>query len=426
MFDPLPQSASLPTSDACPESSSDRLLARTSVAPTPRVKASKASDPDFISRPSASSENAALVGSLLRTALTCELGVLTPCSMHWKRSATPAGRSWYVLRTSAPTTNAPGPGSSAATSNRLPTPMAMDGQREGAGGGSGSTYPMRMILSTPRASDMRAGGHGDTGRMGSVRHQLHDATLATPRKTDADRGFRGDVLSQLHGHNSRHAGMLGTPTANPAPRGSTLRREKGEERSAEDTFDRTLTPGEMVHFLLPTPTKTRYGSQSYPEEPSRKRPSLDSLIGNGMKLPTPRASDAARGPEVSKALTPGATGIALNTALEMGRRETLPTPTERNKRMDTWSPAYDRRKSPTVDAVIDGAMTGKAPDKWQYARQIAELLTEHGLSGASQTLPIVYEWLMGFPNGWLPRALLSAVREGHLPQVSSSKPTGTQ
>ncbi|WP_223252675.1 hypothetical protein [Paracoccus mutanolyticus] len=57
----------------------------------------------------------------------------------------------------------------------LPTPMASDGMKDGAGGGAGSTYPLRMIL-------------------------------ATPRKTDADRGGRGDVLSQLQGHNSRHAG----------------------------------------------------------------------------------------------------------------------------------------------------------------------------------------------------------------------------
>lgn len=173
------------------------------------------------------------------------------------------------------------------------------------------------MLSTPRASDMKAGGHGDTGRMGSVRHQLHDAMLATPRK-----------------------------------------------------------------------------------------------------------SDAHRGPEVTKANTPGATGIALNTALEMGARETLPTPTKRDKRdkrMDAWSPAYDKRKSPTMDAVVDGAMTNRAPDKWHYARQIADVLKQAGLSGASQTLPVVYNWMMGYPPAWLERALLSAVQEGLLPQASSSK-----
>ncbi|OGT55507.1 MAG: hypothetical protein A3E01_09135 [Gammaproteobacteria bacterium RIFCSPHIGHO2_12_FULL_63_22] len=107
-------------------------------------------------------------------------------------------------------------------------------------------------------------------------------------------------------------------------------------------------------------------------------------------------------------------------------REKLPTPTKRDKRMDAWSPAYDKRKSPTMDAVMDGALTDRASDKWQYAREIAAILTEHGLSGASMTLPLVYGWMLGFPPGWLERALLSAVQEGFLPQVSSSKPTGTR
>lgn len=297
----------------------EALLARTSVAPTQKAKASKASARGCSSKPSASSEKSALVGSLLRTALISELEALTPSCLHWRQSTTPAGRSWSVLQTSAPTTNDPAPGLSAAISGKLPTPMAMDGMRDGAGGGSGATYPFRQIISTPRASDMKAGGHGDTGRMGSVRHQLQKATL-----------------------------------------------------------------------------------------------------------PTPRASDAHRGPEITKASTPGTTGVALNTALEMGKREQLPTPTKRDKRMDAWSPAYDKRKSPTMDAVMDGAMTDRASDKWQYARTIATVLQNADLSGASMTLPVVYGWMMGFPPGWLERALLSAVQKGLLPQVSSSKPTGTR
>lgn len=212
-------------------------------------------------------------------------------------------------------------------------------------------------MSTPRASDMKAGGHGDTGRMGSARHQLQEAMLATPRKTDADRGFRGDVLSQLNGYPSRHAGMLGTPTANPAPRGSVLRRQKGRMTTDQDDFDRTPNMGEVVHFLMP---------------------------------------------------------------------ETLPTPTKRDKRMDAWSPAYDKRKSPTMDAVLDGAMTDRAPDKWAYARQIAAMLTEAGLTGPSATLPITYGWMMGYPPGWLGRALMSAMAKGSLRLASSSKRSATR
>ncbi|MBB4049581.1 hypothetical protein [Sphingomonas zeae] len=181
-------------------------------------------------------------------------------------------------------------------------------------------------LSTPRASDMKAGGHGDTGRMGSARHQLQVA-------------------------------MLGTPTANPAPRGSVLRRQKGRMTTDQDDFDRTPNMGEVVHFLM---------------------------------------------------------------------AETLPTPTKRDKRMDAWSPAYDKRKSPTMDAVLDGAQTGRAPDKWAYARQIAAMLTEAGLTGPSATLPTTYGWMMGYPPGWLGRALMSAMAKGSLRPASSSKRSATR
>jgi hypothetical protein len=179
--------------------------------------------------------------------------------------------------------------------------------------------------------------------------------------TYADRGFRGDVLSQLHGHNSRHAGMLHTPTAT----------------------------ANMHH-----PSMEKWPSCAGWSE-----------IAQG-KLPTPRASDAARGPEITKATTEGTTGVALNTALEMGRRETLPSPTKRDKRdkrMDAWSPAYDKRKSPTMDAVMDGALTDRASDKWAYARMIAAILTEHGLSGASRTLPVTYGWMLGYSPGHISR-----------------------
>lgn len=323
MSAPLRQTDFALISDGFRASSSAPLPAKTSAAPTPRGRASKASAQASISKPSASSESAALVGSLLRTALISELGELTPSSLRWRQSATPAGRLWYVLATSEPITSDPAPGSSGATLHRLP-------------------------MSTPKASDMKAGGHGDTGRMGSVRHQLQEAMLATPRKTDADRGFRGDVLSQLNGYASRHAGMLHTPTVT----------------------------ANMHHPSM------------------AKWPSCDGWA-----------------------------------EIAAGAQETLPTPTKRDKRdkrMDAWSPAYDKRKSPTMDAVLDGAMTDRSPDKWAYARQIASLLSNTGLTGPSQTLPITYGWMMGYPPGWLGRALLSAMAKGSLLPASSSKRSATR
>ena len=94
--------------------------------------------------------------------------------------------------------------------------------------------------------------------------------------------------------------------------------------------------------------------------------------------------------------------------------ETLPTPTKRDKRMDAWSPAYDKRKSPTMDAV----------QKWAGARALATMLQSHGLTGMA-ALPVTYGWMMGYPPGWLSRALLSAVRAGHLRLASSSKRSAT-
>lgn len=334
--------------DSCPTSSSVRRRARTSPAPTPKAGGSKANGRASTSKPSGWSESAALAGSLLETALICELAALTGCSFSWKRSATPANRAWWLLKMSAPTMSASGPGLSATTQaslptpvsqsqqggirleggsgartalkesglfdlfreNRLPTPMATDGMRDGAGGGAGSTYPLRMIL-------------------------------ATPRKSDADKGGRGDVLSQLQGHASRHAGMM------------------------------------------PTPVKPNGGRRLSRQE-----------------IETGRRANGAK----AQIDTPN----LLRHAAEI-----LPTPTKRDSRMDGWSPAYDRRKSPTMDAVMDGAMTDRAPDKWAGARALAAMLRSRGLTGTA-ALPITYGWMMGFPPGWLARALRSALESGRL------------
>lgn len=329
-FAPSRQIDLFETSDIFQTLSSEARPARTSAAPTPRAKASKASEAASTSKPSASSEKSDLVGSLLRTALISELGALTQSSLRWKRSATPAGRMWSVLvmdeaaPASGPTTSGLAHGSSGAISAklptpicnpsggqsnpglkargiiypalgplleiaagrmdpgryrgdmegwaRLPTPMASDGMQGGKGGGAGSTYPFRMIL-------------------------------ATPRKTDADRGGRGDVLSQLRGYPSKHAGMM----------------------------------------------------------------------------PTPLKSDRK-----------GSLGVN----------------------------SQGRVKSQNIPTSLRDA-------KWEGARALASLLQSHGLSGTA-ALPVTYGWMMGFPPGWLARALQSAVHSGLLPQASSSKRSATR
>ena len=145
-------------------------------------------------------------------------------------------------------------------------------------------------------------------------------------------------------------------------------------------------------------------------------------------LPTPLARDMQGGARYDP---DGKRGISMRevmtpAALNRWQAETLPTPTKRDKRMDAWSPAYDKRKSPTMDAVLDGAQTGRAPDKWTYARQIAAALTEADLTGPSRTLPITYGWMMGYPPGWLARAFRSAIARGSLLQASPSRRSAMQ
>ncbi|GBQ53042.1 hypothetical protein AA0498_1863 [Acidomonas methanolica] len=180
------------------------------------------------------------------------------------------------------------------------------------------------------------------------------------------------------------------------------------------------------------------------------------------RLATPRASDAAKGGRgdvlaqltgqenrhagiLPTPLAPNGGRRLTAREIETGRRangakaqidtpnllrhaalETLPTPTKRDSRMDGWSDAYDRRKSPTMDAVMDGAMTGRAPpDRWAGARALATLLRSHGLTGTA-ALPLTYGWMMGFPPGWLARALHSAMDAGRLPPALSSRRSATR
>lgn len=109
----------------------------------------------------------------------------------------------------------------------------------------------------------------------------------------------------------------------------------------------------------------------------------------GTKLPTPRKSDMQHGPEMTKVRGEKLTGMNLPTV---------------------FHPA---------------AQSGQTSDKWAYARQLAAMLTEAKLVGPSMTLPITYGWMMGFPPGWLARALRSAVARGSLLPASSSKRSAT-
>jgi hypothetical protein len=142
-------------------------------------------------------------------------------------------------------------------------------------------------------------------------------------------------------------------------------------------------------------------------------------------LPTPVAGNSGSNRSLLNGERAGPNRPNVKTLINQAARETLPTPLKSDRNGSLGRMSNGKQKFPNMPLVLGDAMTGRAADKWAYAREIAALLTAHGLSGASMTLPIVYEWMMGYPPGWLRRALLSAVQEGHLPQVSSSKPTAT-
>jgi hypothetical protein len=79
----------------------------------------------------------------------------------------------------------------------------------------------------------------------------------------------------------------------------------------------------------------------------------------------------------------------------------LPTVTKRDERMDKWSPAYERRKSPSIDA----------------------LSSKNGRAGMVD-LAALAAWMMGYPKPWLNRLwAASATPSSRRSPRNSSQPT---
>lgn len=91
------------------------------------------------SKCSESCERCGPLGSLLKTCLRLELEALTGSSTTWRRQTTPLGRSWWVLTTSAPRTDANARGSSP---DEWPTPTAIPygSSNNGSPGDGRETY----------------------------------------------------------------------------------------------------------------------------------------------------------------------------------------------------------------------------------------------------------------------------------------------
>ena len=164
-------------------SSPEGSLAKTSAQPA-REPESTVRDPACGAKCTGSCLNCDPIGCSLRTSLLCELEALTGCSATWKRSATPAGRSWWVLTTLAPRT-------SESESGLLPTPKASDGRAKGNGGARKSPGLEQMaragtLWPTATATEYGSNQGGAAGRVGPKRPSLRTAAMwPTATATDA-------------------------------------------------------------------------------------------------------------------------------------------------------------------------------------------------------------------------------------------------
>lgn len=192
-FDLFPAS-SIEASTSSPEASRARTPASPAKAPDSPENV-PVSGVSFID----SSPSADPVGYSLRMCLALELEALTGCSLTWKRSATPHGRSWWVLGRSERRTGEIGSGlwptASATPYGSSNNGSPRDGRERYATAGKPSMENMARQWPTATAGDANSSGsrtqeHG--ARETTKAHpgtSLTDATVrgwATPRAEDSE------------------------------------------------------------------------------------------------------------------------------------------------------------------------------------------------------------------------------------------------
>ena len=160
----------------------------------------------------------------MRTSLRSELEALTGFSQHWKKRATPHGRSWWVLTLPARRTSENGCG----LWGYVPTPTKTE-YGSNQGGAAGRTGKVRQSLVSRMVPSPRANKWGQVDSHG--RPMLHTPTakansaspsmakwpgapanyLPTTRSTDGERGGRGDLIQAIRGNPNKHYKPLPTP-----------------------------------------------------------------------------------------------------------------------------------------------------------------------------------------------------------------------
>lgn len=167
-----------------PGSSVADSLARTSQAPA-KGRASKATDRICGGQCGQSSAHCDPIGCSLRMYLRSALEDLTMCSLPWKRSATPAGRSWWVLSMSELRTRG-------RESGLLPTPTASEygSNQGGAAGCKGKKRPSLETVAKQWATPMAGDSENATRRRA-------DGIQGTGWSTPSTRDTNDEAVNQL-------------------------------------------------------------------------------------------------------------------------------------------------------------------------------------------------------------------------------------
>ena len=123
---------------------------------------------------------------------------------------------------------------------------------------------------------------------------------------------------------------------------------------------------------LPTPTATDEWHRRNPSQLRRKSPSTQALLLAG-HLPTPTATEY---------------GSSNNGCPRDGRREEFAT---------KGKPSLRYMLTPTAKGNLNSPYM---VDKWEGARALRSLMESLGVGG-TVALARIYQWMMGYPRGWL-------------------------
>jgi DNA (cytosine-5)-methyltransferase 1 len=213
-----------------------------------------------------------------------------------------------------------------------------------------------------------------------------EAVALLPTPTNKDRGHRG---AAAHGGVMlpEAVALLPTPAARLADRWGQPNAETAHRRM----YDEGRRNLEDAVALLPTPTSSNSHGNSFN---GRGEPRLPAIA---MLLPTPRASEGAKG-------GPNQRGSSGDLTLSSTVVQLLPTPT---------ATPYGNNQSSSAGAAVRLSLDSLAhAERWgQYADAIgrwedvigrsAPAPTERGGRGNPRLSARFVEWLMGCDEGWV-------------------------